>query len=203
MQNMSVFDRRFRSIRPQEVPELACLLERIKATYAPVAIFLYGSRARGDAGPSATGTLRSSFPIQRPRISYPRCWASRSRRAPACSPTCPAPISRSSRPTSRSSTPRPTRCSRTAACGSISIEVPGPWSHVAVQPVPPPWRHRPPDAQKLSKGTRSVTIADEKPLRLIVSRAARAPLICSSTVPDVVQVGGFAVVISNGWPSRQ
>lgn len=48
----------FRAIERDDVPELACLLDRIEETYHPLAVFLYGSRARGDATPDSDWDLK-------------------------------------------------------------------------------------------------------------------------------------------------
>lgn len=48
----------FRAIERDDVPELARLLDRIEETYHPLAIFLYGSRARGDATPDSDWDLK-------------------------------------------------------------------------------------------------------------------------------------------------
>ncbi|WP_198598256.1 nucleotidyltransferase domain-containing protein [Mangrovicella endophytica] len=48
----------FPAMSSEDVPELGCLLDRIRSAHAPVAILLYGSRARGDAGPDSDWDLK-------------------------------------------------------------------------------------------------------------------------------------------------
>ena len=48
----------FRTVPADRFPELAVLLERIRQTYPPREVLLYGSRARGDATPDSDWDLK-------------------------------------------------------------------------------------------------------------------------------------------------
>lgn len=48
----------FRTVPPDSFPELAVLLERIRRTYPPKGVLLYGSRARGTATPDSDWDLK-------------------------------------------------------------------------------------------------------------------------------------------------
>ncbi|WP_429819196.1 nucleotidyltransferase domain-containing protein [Ensifer sp. B1-9] len=53
---------------PDRFPELAQLLGRIEAAYAPLAVILYGSRARGDATASSDWDLKVIVPDDAPDL---------------------------------------------------------------------------------------------------------------------------------------
>ena len=55
-----------RTVPIDTIPELACLIDRIEAAYKPIGIYLYGSRARGEAGPDSDWDLKVVVPDTAP-----------------------------------------------------------------------------------------------------------------------------------------
>jgi hypothetical protein len=54
--------KQFRSVNLKDLPELSRLFGRIEETYKPIAVFLYGSQVRGDAGRDSDWDLKILVP---------------------------------------------------------------------------------------------------------------------------------------------
>lgn len=67
-------------LRAEEVRSLVCIVERLVEAYQPERIYLFGSKARGDAGPDSDFDLMIVVPDEAPedrkrsRLAYERLW---------------------------------------------------------------------------------------------------------------------------------